>query len=305
MTYTDSETIVMKNNITEEDYKELCSLEKLCKEENINLKLELPYKLSLLESKTGAFPTPSCMKEYFYYSGNALVSYLGICSFGGNIYEVNGLTHPDYRKRGLFKRLYQHAAKECKSFEKNKLLLLTDGNSSSGIGFIESVGGVYAFTESRMTLSSVDYSNYPFHRESIVKKVLLREASAKDAALIHEYDRVLYADEEEEEADTLDERSLTSMQNTYLIEGKGITLGKIRIEMQEEEAFLYGFGILPEYRGQGYGKAALREALHIIFEKGCKAAALDVETKNDRALSIYTGNGFHPVSAMKYYEVCL
>lgn len=310
MTYTEkelcsSETIVMKNTITEEDYKELCSLEMLCKEENINLKLELPYKLSLLASKTGALPSPSCMKEYFYYSGNALVSYLGICSFGGNVYEVNGLTHPDYRKRGLFKRLYQHAAKECRSFEKNKLLLITDANSTSGIGFIESVGGAYAFTESRMTLSSADYSNYHFEKEDIREKVLLREATAKDAALIQKYDRVLYADEEEEETDTLAERNLTSVQNTCLIEGKGTILGKIRIDMQKEEAFLYGFGILPEFRGQGYGKAALGEALRIIFEKGCKTAALDVETKNDRAFSIYTGNGFHPVSAMKYYEVCL
>ena len=38
-----------------------------------------------------------------------LVAYLGISCFGGNIGEINGMTHPDWRRKGIFKKLFEIA----------------------------------------------------------------------------------------------------------------------------------------------------------------------------------------------------
>lgn len=307
--------LLMKEKLTINDRNELTALENICKGEKINLKLELGYKLSLSETEDSESEGPSAMKEYFYYINDKPVSYLGICSFGGSVYELNGMTHPDYRRKGLFRKLYEHALLECKSAGRKNLLLLTDGSSASGNGFIEAVGALYAFSESRMTLSSADYYAIRGDGQSFTKKISLREALLSDKALIHGYDKILYPEEtteaeeteaaEKTEAGSPEDFRFTSIENTYVIEEEGRPLGKIRIDFKDKIAFIYGFGILPEARGQGYGKAALREALSIIFDRGYPTAALDVETKNDRALTIYTGNGFRPVSVMKYYEVTL
>jgi GNAT superfamily N-acetyltransferase len=36
-----------------------------------------------------------------------------------------------------------------------------------------------------------------------------------------------------------------------------LSIGKIKVEYSDNYAFIYGFGILPDSRGKGYGRAAL------------------------------------------------
>ncbi|WP_367114841.1 GNAT family N-acetyltransferase [Clostridium sp.] len=53
------------------------------------------------------------MNEFLYYIDGVLIAYLGISSFGGNNGEINGMTHPDFRRNGLFTKLFQLAIEEC------------------------------------------------------------------------------------------------------------------------------------------------------------------------------------------------
>jgi len=297
--------IEMKAAITKEDYNNLKELEAVCTKEDINLKLELEYKLSQqsLTAEAQALTEKdfrsSCMKEYIYYSQGRPVSYLGICNFGGNVYELNGMTHPDFRNKGIFRRLYEHAFTECRLANKKSLLLLTDGNSPSGNSFVKTVGGVLSFSEYRMELLAGEYAARNNDLNNGLSQVVLVEAQPGDISLLHECDKLLFGDEENEE----EAEYISSIDNSYLIKKEDITIGKIKIDFSENTGFIYGFGILPDYRGLGYGKAAIGEALKEIFSRGLEKAALDVAAANDRALYIYTGNGFKEVSVMRYYEV--
>ena len=297
--------IEMKVAITKEDYNNLKELEAVCTKEDINLKLELEYKLSQVSHEAEAQALTekdfrsSCMKEYIYYSQGRPVSYLGICNFGGNVYELNGMTHPDFRNKGIFRRLYEHAFTECRLANKKSLLLLTDGNSPSGNSFIKSVGGVLSFSEYRMELLAGEYAARNNDLDNGLSQVVLVEAQPGDISLLHECDKLLFGDEENEE----EAEYISSIDNSYLIKKEDITIGKIKIDFSENAGFIYGFGVLPDYRGLGYGKAAIGEALKEIFSRGLEKAALDVAAANDRALHIYTGNGFREVSVMRYYEV--
>jgi ribosomal protein S18 acetylase RimI-like enzyme len=297
--------IEMKVAITKEDYNNLKELEAVYTKEDINLKLELEYKLSQVSHEAEAQALTekdfrsSCMKEYIYYSQGRPVSYLGICNFGGNVYELNGMTHPDFRNKGIFRRLYEHAFTECRLANKKSLLLLTDGNSPSGNSFIKSVGGVLSFSEYRMELLAGEYAARNNDLDNGLSQVVLVEAQPGDISLLHECDKLLFGDEENEE----EAEYISSIDNSYLIKKEDITIGKIKIDFSENAGFIYGFGVLPDYRGLGYGKAAIGEALKEIFSRGLEKAALDVAAANDRALYIYTGNGFREVSVMRYYEV--
>jgi GNAT superfamily N-acetyltransferase len=144
-----NEAICLKQYMSEEDYKEISKLEEICcSNDKTNLKLELDYRFNMrMSSEMGLRE----VNEFMYYVEDTLAAYICIGSFGGsNTAEVNGMTHPNFRRKGLFKRLFGLAIDECKRRNFNKILLLSDGNSDSGIKFINFVCGEYDFSEYRM-----------------------------------------------------------------------------------------------------------------------------------------------------------
>lgn len=287
-----NDMICLKQYISDQDYKEINELQEICcSKDKINLKLELDYKLSTsIPSETGMRQ----INEFLYYSQNKLVSYLGIMTFGNSkIGEINGMTHPDYRRKGFFQKLFKLAMEECATRTFNKILLLTDENSSSGINFIHSVQGEYDCSEYRMqALHSV-----PLNSST---NLILRKAELADAKEIGKQNAIYFNDPEvsEENENDIDKPTLD---NTYLILLDFCIIGKICVEYTENTAFIYGFGILPEYRGKGLGRAALNTTLCHIRERGIQDISLDVSCQNKTALTLYTSCGFEKQSVMDYF----
>lgn len=289
-----ADSIILKEYITQNDYEEISKLEKLCQiTDSVNLKLELDYKMSLTQKKADCM---NKINEFLYYHNGELVSYLGICSFGGNVYELNGLTHPDYRRKGYFKKLFQLAVNECKEKGKKNILLLSDAESESGTAFIKSVGGIYHFSENRMKQV---ISALPKEQPSIY----LRRAEEKDIYDIAKQNALHFNTSPESEVSLLKESPLP--EGIFMIELEDKIIGKIQVDFNEDSAFICGFGIQPEYRNKGFGRAALKQAVAIIYSRGIRTALLDVESKNDRALHLYKDCGFEEQSAMNYFNFSL
>ncbi|MHB8128313.1 MAG: GNAT family N-acetyltransferase [Mobilitalea sp.] len=288
--------------ISENEYEQLNKLQELChSNDQTNLKLELDYKLYV-----GSISKNDSRKinEFLYYVDNTLVAYLGISSFGGNIGEINGMTHPEWRRKGIFKRLFSLVTNECQTRNFTKLLLLCDGKSDIGIDFIKSVGGAYDFSEYRMKLNN----NSVYHG---MDSVTLRTANKTDRNEIARQNALFFNDieensdnkkeDDEEVANALVEEDAPNAV-TYMVELKDEIIGKIKVEFGESTAFIYGFGIHSEHRGKGYGKAALKETLRIILEKNIEDTQLDVVCTNDNALNLYKACGFEEQSIMNYYQ---
>lgn len=283
--------IKLKQYLVEEDFKEVNGLKEVCDlEDRTNLKLELEYKRNMVKDTE----TTNNINEFLYYIGDKLVSYLGISSFGGNKDEINGMTHPMWRRNGIFTKLLNHAIIECQTRQK-KLLLLSDGNSNSGISFIKSVGGSYAFSEYRMKMKD----KVCIHEDSSIE---LREANNADQLIIRKLDQILFDGIDAESEEIFIYGSNNPNEFTYMIENSGKIIGKIRVEYSDNVAFIYGFGLFPNYRGKGYGKAALGNTLCKIYKNGIVNVELDVECKNATALNLYKSLGFKEESVMNYYE---
>ncbi|WP_160688004.1 GNAT family N-acetyltransferase [Clostridium sp. C2-6-12] len=282
--------ICLKEYIDEKDYSEIKSLYELCtSQDNVNLKLGLNYKLDTPKKPDGAIKN---INEFFYYVDGILIGYIGISCFGRNIGELNGMIHPKWRRKRIFNKLFELAAEECVKRKFYKILLLSDGKSNSGGDFIKAVGGKY------------DFSEYRMRRESKISPerievISLRKAGKSDGKEIARQNSIYFNDEKEEDSFKEDE-SMT--ESSYIIEFEGDTIGKINIEFSEDYAFICGFGILPDFRGKGYGKAALKEALHLINEKNIYTVELDVECKNNTALNLYKDCEFEEQSIMNYYK---
>jgi len=286
-----NQAICLKEYINEKDYKEINSLQELCStNDKVNLKLELDYKLNVFKNSEIGL---NKINEFFYYIDETLVGYLGISSFGRNIGEINGVTHPKWRRKGIFKKLFEIAVDEFNKRNFEEILLLADGKSNSGGEFINNIGGKYDFSEYRMKR----VSNVIPER---INSISLRRAEKHDGKEIVRQNSIYFNDSEEVNDVSEIEKALN--ENTYMVELNENIIGKINIEYSDESAFICGFGILPDFRGKGYGKAALKEALYLISEKNIYTVELDVECKNSTALNLYKECGFVEKSIMNYYK---
>jgi len=289
--------ICLKENISEKEYDEINKLQEIiCSKDKVNLKLELDYRLKINKNSEGVLKN---INEFLYYVDDILVAYLGISCFGGNVAEINGMTHPDWRKKGIFKKLFELAMNECSKRSFNKILLLADGKSDLGIKFIEAVGGKYEVSEYRMEVINTTSSEN-------INLINLRKAEKSDKKEIGRQDSIFF-DNKKESENLVDRAEIRNdaeirIETSYMIELNNATIGKINIEYNDNSAFISGFGILPEFRGKGYGKIALKEALKLINEKNINQVGLDVSCKNDTALNLYKSCGFEEKSVMNYYK---
>lgn len=287
-----SQEIILKKYISEKEYKEIKDLEDICiNEDKVNLKLELDYRNEIDKNYETNI---SEINEILYYINGKLIGYLGISNFGRNIAEINGMVHPKFRRRGIFTKLTDMALEECKKRNFNEILLLCDDKSYSAIKFISNKNGVYSFSECRMKCT-----NWSLREGN--KNISLVKAKNEDIDEINKLNNIFFGDIWYEVIMPEDEEKNNHI--TYLIKLYNEVIGKIKISKDSNFAFISGFGIVPEYRGKGYGKEALIETLNNLNKDKIYDAELDVEIKNKKALNLYKDCEFKEQSIMNYYNI--
>ncbi|MFT9493828.1 GNAT family N-acetyltransferase [Anaerosolibacter sp.] len=288
-------SIKLTEKLNKHDYDDINLLQKICFEvDQTALKLELAYKLGRSE---GRDPSLNNINEFMYYDKDNLVGYIGIGDFGGAALEVNGMVHPDYRRRGIFKRLFSLVSDEWNKRDTKNMLLLSDPNSISGREFIQYTGAQYKNSEYEMFLKRNGKT------DSIMHNVTLRKASNKDAEEIARQNAVYFDIEYKEEDITLPEEDEKCGLTAYLAEIDGEMIGKVNVQLLDGVGGIYGLGVLPAYRGKGYGRAILTWAVEKLKESNAKEIMLQVAVKNNNALNLYKSCGFEVTSTMDYYEI--
>lgn len=289
-----------KEFLNDSMYKEINKLQDICVlNDKTSLKLELDYKLT-----TGKLSDVNSdqLNEFLYYNDSILVGYIGISVFSKGEIEINGMVHPSFRGKGLFTKMFKEVMKECGKRDYNKIMLLSDHNSVSGIAFIKSIKGIFDFSEYEMHLSSLG--------NEIIKLsgLSLRKATNRDASAIAKQNKIYFKDIHEEETDKyesliLPEEEEKKGMTIYLAEVNNLIIGKVNLYIKDYFAAIFGLGVLPEYRRKGYGRAVLLKSLEIFREQKCSTVMLQVVANNDKALNLYLNCGFKVISTMDYYKI--
>ncbi|MGR9049657.1 GNAT family N-acetyltransferase [Halobacillus faecis] len=286
--------IKLTSILDREDYENIRALENMCLEkENVTLKLELDYKLSKADEKKGM----DRINEFMFYDERMLIGYMGICQFDAKTVEVNGMVHPEFRRMGVFTRLFSLVRDEWLKRDSQHMLLLCDRHSSSGIEFIKHMGAVYQHSEHEMVLTNEVRSSQG--NESIK----LRKAQNEDAKQIARQNAIYFQVSAPEEGLKLPEEESKHGIDTFMVERNQTVIGKVHLEVQSGVGGIYGLGVLPEYRRKGYGREILMKAVKILKEKQVQQIILQVEVKNNHALHLYQSCGFEVTSTMDYYEL--
>lgn len=266
--------------------KQLYDIEQLQKEveafDNINLKLNW----EMLRERD------SDQLDFLHYENNELVAFIGLYPFGSTV-EVTGMVKPRERRKRYFTQLFEKAMDSSSKIGYKKILLNAPSTAKEAKGFLKKQKAIYSFTEHQMrwkqrplTISSSEFK--------------LRPTERKDLDLRVQLDMIAF-DLSEEDA-LASENVISSDQDTDLlmIEVNHKTIGKIQIQIEDNQAWIYGFSILPEYQGQGIGSNVLRYLVKEQSKKGY-SVYLEVETNNSHALGLYRSVGFTVIYAQDYY----
>ncbi len=82
-----------------------------------------------------------------------------------------------------------------------------------------------------------------------------------------------------------------------------VYIGKIDVSLGEHEALIYNFGIVPQYRGRGFGRQMLARTIQELLAIGQQRITLEVEAANKNALGLYQSCGFKESSQYHYYTL--
>ena len=66
---------------------------------------------------------------------------------------------------------------------------------------------------------------------------------------------------------------------------------------------IYGLGVLPEFRGKGFGRAILTFGVEKLKDANATEVMLQVAAENGTALNLYKSCGFQETSVMDYFEL--
>lgn len=314
--------IKLKETIDQKDYELINKLQVICIQyDQTALKLELDYKLGSDLENNGNSSIQN-VSEFMYFNGEEIIGYIGIGSFGGGPIEVNGLVHPEYRRKGVFKTLSQLVISEWKRRNLDSMLLLCDRKSSSGQEFIKKTGAHYKFSEYEMFLEENNLKSLQRQKYGII----LRKATNEDAYEIARQNKIYFNKEFENNENDLKNNDLdiipieeqVSMLNKSIIlpeeeEKKGMIIylaekdekiiGKVNLQLISKIGGIYGLGVLPEYRGKGFGRQILTMAIEKLKEQKPMKIMLQVAAENLNALNLYRSCGFKETSTMDYYEM--
>jgi len=303
MTRTKQPWIKLRESLDEEEGGRIRELEAACFEEDgTALKLELDYKLAAASSADSEGRADSHRaNEFLYYDGERLVGYLGLSAFGapGAQAEANGMVHPEYRRQGIFGRLFGLAKAEWERSPSKSLLLLGDRKSEAGQAFLRGTGAEYAHSEYEMLLDREAFAA----SSSPSNDIVLRWATNADAAEIARQDAIYWGSDEEGADRPLPEEEEKRGVAVRLAELDGEIVGKVHLQSLSGVGGVYGLGVLPEYRGRGYGRAILRLGVAKLLESDPDTVLLQVASDNANALGLYESCGFKISSTMDYYEV--
>ncbi|KPU43494.1 mycothiol acetyltransferase [Oxobacter pfennigii] len=300
--------IKLKESLNSKDYDLINALQEQCiHKEQITLKLELDYKLGDALNRTNKI-TVHDINEFMYFNGKQLIGYIGICGFGGAEapLEITGMAHPEYRRLGIFSKLYELVMAECKRRESGSLLALCDNKSVSGQKFLERIGAVYKYSEFEMHLHDEPC-------ESIKERlcdISFRKATNTDAYEVARQNAIYFGGSMEQEDKDIPKEEILLPEDEerrgmtiYLAEKDKKIIGKVHLQVLKEIGGIYGLGVLPDKRGKGFGRAILLKAIEKLKDVKVKEIMLQVAAENATALGLYKSCGFQETSVMDYFEL--
>ncbi|MBD7936273.1 MULTISPECIES: GNAT family N-acetyltransferase [Cytobacillus] len=263
--------------------QEIYQLQKICEQhDDIVLKLNL----DMIENTQTETPL------YKHSIDGQLIGFVALYPFGSKL-EICGMVHPSYRRKGIFSSLFTEALPIIDQYE--EVLINIPGQSITGKTVMSTWNKSYAFTEYQMVYKV----SQPTKQQQ--RNIHLRTAELADSPFCNQLDQLCFNLSEENAKAINDDFNLHKQDDQLLVICNGNKrVGKIRLNIRNQQLWIYGFAIHPNEQGKGLGSEVLR--LVVQQYQAQYSIHLEVEVKNNRALMLYKKCGFTVCGSQDYYH---
>jgi ribosomal protein S18 acetylase RimI-like enzyme len=231
------------------------------------------------------------------WSGAALIGLLGI--HGRHEPELCLAVTPEWRRRGIGRALLETGKATIRQRGNSECLLVTDEASAAARAFVAAVGGQYHGSEYRLVL---DEAAVPIGR-AWPNPVELRQGMSADVEVIARIVAESFGDEAADIKPWV-ERTLPLENHRFFIGSVGgEPIGNIRTNSYGSVIYITTFGVLPEWRGRGFGRQMLLRTVDRLIAENWPKILIEVETNNRNALGLYLSCGFKEATTYGFYRL--
>jgi ribosomal protein S18 acetylase RimI-like enzyme len=236
---------------------------------------------------------PQAPRVFLARASTAIVGFCALDGAGRREVEVCGMVHPERRRQGIGSALLDAAVEEARRQGSERMLLICEDASESGQGFVRHLGLAHDFTEYRMEVASPP--------ESPGERLVLREADNHDAETIDRVVTTAFGDPPGSRLYDILADMATPSERFYLGFLDGAAVTALKVHEETPKAYIYGFGVLPQYRRQGFGREFAARIVTQLMADGWAPVGLEVDSNNTPAYTLYRSLGFREVTAYGYY----
>lgn len=250
------------------------------------------YELCSKKERLTLEPIPKESKLFYVqYKENQLICFAS-CIFSDNDVEIRAMTHPDFRRNGYFQQLITELQE---LYPDRTILLPWNGKSQTARRCYESLGAEPEPAE--YLLSYIVY--HPFLSSFYNSIELMEESDQEYLADLHSH---IFGEKISDSKEYI--HYFSDAGKAYRIVWSGQTigmyyLGKIHIVPNDTSWYLYGFGILPKYRGKGLALQTLQKLNHKLKEG--EQLVVQVSERNHAAFQLYQKFGFSINQTLVWY----
>jgi len=238
------------------------------------------------------------IKSFFlFYEKGELISMLSMFIPTKHEAEITAYTLPKFRGEGYFKLLLGKAVGELRKFGIPDILFVCESASIPGKQVIGALKADYKHTEYFLRFDKACYTSLNTYRLILIK------AEQKDFERSTVATMKVFDDSYEESKSLIQNCFESDIREQYLAVLNDEIIGVGSANLEGEDVSIFGFGVVPEYRGKGYGKELLHLIVDSLLQRGRTEITIEVNSENTNALTLYKKIGFHIEVAYEYYRV--
>ena len=221
---------------------------------------------------------------------------------------LDGAVHPDYRRRGVGKRLMEIALEQSRAMGAKLVHLALPGQSKDSQRLVQERG--FRLVRLHWQMSLKRYTESLHLRQGFQLRHFLRGDEERLCTL----QNLAFAGSWGFRPNTVEQiRYLTNMS---LFHGEGIifiTEGERVVgycltmddPVEKGKGYIRMMGVDPLYRGQGLGRAVLLAGINYLQRRGMGAIELTVDSRNLVATKLYRSVGFRRKGIILWYQKTL
>lgn len=240
---------------------------------------------------------PEMPAFFLAYQGEQLVGLLTVYADDEDV-ELAILVHPDYRRQGLARKLYDCYQTKTANYPIASVTFQTERVFLDRHPDLATAWNLVEVTDTETWLGR-ERVPYQLSQQAELTVSLAPAHHADDIARFQtkvfdsDYEVALrYAREAIADADSL----------LYLLEHSGAVIGSCTVNISTDDNYLYGLAIAPDQQQKGYGTYLVKAVINDLIRKNDKPFQIAVEDDNLIAKRLYENIGFIKQTQVVYLD---